>query len=697
MSVHQRFLRGALVAALFTPLALLPAPVSAQLPTWDPTPTIAWNTYVGGGPLRDGGTTVNVHDRIEAVAIGPDGDVYVTGWTDALSFPAAPDAGLPQATSRKDVFVARYAGDGTTLRWARVFGGDGDDSATGVTVTNTGVVFVVGRTESDVIQVAPGVEAPRTTTSYGRKMNTDGFLARLEPNGTVDYFMYLGSALYDEARAITLSPDQRLAYVTGMTGRNDGAASSLASEFPPNNIQSNERSGGYEAFVSQINVASQGDAVVQWTRIFRSTRDDIAHSVSTQGDTVFVGGVAGAELISNPAPTWVRTTYAGGSEGFVARLQSDGSVYWLFYLGDGGEDDVRSVLARPGGDAGVAVVGNTSSLSPLPDAGTDVIVLRLNGEGFLGSLVLRVNTSIEGSERTEGHSAMDPYGNVYLGGWTTSSSLAISAFDSTFGAPRDGFVAMVNSAVTEVVLASYVGGATSPEEAVQCVAAGPGGQVVFGGYSSAAGWFPSDAGVDLTANAGTDGILLRMRVDDTAPTAGSVSVQRLNGRLIASWKGFKDDESPLTYEWGVGKQWGQAGPEGFTFVGEQTTVDLTDFPLPDPTPYLVTVRATNAAGLFVVQSSVPFDPPAMSDAGSDGGTSDGGSDGGTSDGGVDAGTGDGGTGDGEGDELSPLGWSCASTGGSGALAFMALVMLALVAMRRGWPAEARQRGPGSHR
>ena len=104
MSVYLRFLRGASVAALFTALALAPAPAGAQ--GW--SPTITWNTYLGGGTLSDGGIdSTGTSDQIESVALALDGDVIVTGFTDARTFPASPDAGLPTGTSSTDVFVAR--------------------------------------------------------------------------------------------------------------------------------------------------------------------------------------------------------------------------------------------------------------------------------------------------------------------------------------------------------------------------------------------------------------------------------------------------------------------------------------------------------------------------------------------------------------------------------------------------------------
>jgi hypothetical protein len=687
MSVHQRFLRGSLLGALLAPLALVlsPAPAGAQ---WQPT--ITWNTFLGGGTLPDGGVETNRDDQIEDVAIASDGDVIVTGWTEASTFPATPPEGLPTpTTSRRDVFVARYSPDGQTLRWARVFGGSEDDVGKAVAVTTGGVVFVVGRTRSSTINIAPGTPVS-LATRYSYQGRVDAFLARLEADGTLDYFMYLGSTLDDEAEDLVLSASGNVAYIVGKTGRDDGTIGGRSDAtpiaFPPNNSLSNVRYRAFEAFVSQVDVSSPGDALVQWTRILRSNENDVARSVSVQGDTLYVGGTVGDELFRDPGTQAVNSFNQGNDDGFVARLQSDAGITWFRHVGGSGDDDdVRAALARPGLDDGVMVVGNTnSSGSPVAGSGTDVFVLRLDGNGAPVGGGLRLSTTGNGTERTEGHAAMDPYGNVYIGGRTSSSAgFARNAFDSALssgGNNTDGFIAMVDPEGQFVVTASYVGGQSTSEEWVQGVAVGSGGRVAFGGYSNAAGWLSVNSGVDLTANGGTDGFAFNMLVDTTAPTAGTVSAQlAADGTLTVSWGGFNDPETPLTYEWGIGVVPGDVGRRAYEFVSTRLNATLTGFLPTEEGPFYVTVRATNAAGQSVAASSSAFRLPPRPDAGADGGTSDGG----TSDGGVDAGSGDGGTDDGEGDDLSPVGWSCASGGGAGSLALTGLlVMLVLLAMRR---------------
>ncbi|NMO19692.1 hypothetical protein HPC49_18165 [Pyxidicoccus fallax] len=701
--MHQRFLRGALVAALLTPLALVLSPAPAAAQPWRPTPTLSWNTHLGGGTLPDGGVEANNADRIEDVVVAPDGDVIVTGWTNSSSFPA--NAGLPLASgSNRDVFVARFSLDGRTLEWARVFGGSADDMGTALAVTATGEVFVVGSTQSTSINIAPDAAAPLATRYDNHVGRTDAFVARLQADGELDYFMYLGSALDDEARDIVLSRDGRLAYVVGKTGRDDSVISGSADvPFPPNNELSNDRLRAFEAFVSQVDVSVEGDPVVLWTRILKSSENDIAYSVDVQGDAIYVGGVVGDAFVRDSTTTIVRADFARGEDdGFVARLESDAGITWFRHVGGSGDDEVRSVLARPGPDGGVTVVGNTDSeSSPVPGSGTDVFALRLSQDGFPVGGGLRVSTTGTGSEQTQGHAVLDPSGNVYIGGRTSSlSGFAFNAFDTTLasgsGNVRDAFIAMVDSEVQEVVFASYVGGAATEDEWVQGIGIGPEGQLVFGGFSNAANWFTTVSGYDLTANGGTDGFLLSAVVDSSAPTAGTVSARLSNGTLTASWTEFSDAESPVTYEWGIGVVPTETSERAFEFVGRSRSITLNDFWPTHEGPFFVIVRGTNASGRSITAASSPFvAPPPPPDAGTDGGTGDGGTgdggtqDGGTSDGGVDAGTGDGGSGDE--DDRSPLGWSCASSGGSGSLALTGLlVMLALLAMRRQRSSEPRE-------
>jgi MYXO-CTERM domain-containing protein len=455
----------------------------------------------------------------------------------------------------------------------------------------------------------------------------------------------------------------------------------------------------FEAFVSQVDVTAA--PVVRWTRILMSEENDNAYSAAVQGDSVFVGGIMGSLFFPGDAGTpTVRNSFGGGEDdGFVARLESDAGISWFSYLGGDGVDDVRSVLARP--DGGISVVGNTNTTNFAgAGSGNDVYVLRMSPEGFRIASGIRVGAS--GTEGTLGQAAIDRYGNVYVGGRTSSSSgFAKNAFDTTLDNVRDGFIAMVDSPVTDVIWSSYVGGTATNEEYVQGMAPVTGGQLVFGGYSNAPNWLPVNVGVDRTSNGGTDGFLFRAVIDETPPFPGSVSVQQQGRGLTASWRSFFDDEMPIAYyEYAIGLVPRGQETVPYQFMGTELNVTLPIFQPAQQGPFFFSVRATNAVGLqatastaFTLEEVPPED--AGTDAGSedagsgdagsgDAGTSDGGrpDGGGTPDAGVDAGTQDAGADDGDGDNRPPLGWSCASSGGPGSLALAGLALLAVLTARR---------------
>jgi hypothetical protein len=705
MSVHPRMLRGALVAAVLASfaLALRSAPAAAQEPTW--TPTITWNTYLGGGTLADGGVdTGYTTDEVQGLALNALGQVLVTGGTDSRTFPGS--VGLPSATSDQDVFVARYSeADTGALQGTRVFGGEEDDIGRRVVVNSEGVAFIVGTTRSPTINTAPGTPANVVAPFNGKTYQggSDAFLARMDPDGRLAWFMYLGSAFNDEGYDLALGPEgSNVVYVVGATsGRRP------ATPFPPGTAESNVRyrdgeDDVSEGFITKVDVSLPTLPIVQWTRIIGSSEIDRAYAVAAFGNAVYVGGWMG-DLVAgglNALSVWP----SGDYNGFVARLNDKGEFTWFTYVGGSGDDDdVRAIHVRPSGD--LVLVGNTDSsnfLSP-GQGGDDVYVLPMSPIGVEGK-GLRIGGT--GNERTEGQSAMDSVGNVYVGGRTyslTGAGLARRGFDSelasTTGNTSDGFIAMVNPGVTEKVWASYVGGLSTGGESewVRAIAAGPRGQLTLGGVSNAPNVLKQLVGADTTANGGLDGFLFRLEVDLLAPTPGTVTARLVPGSgLDISWKDFTDPETGIIgYEWAIGHA--ELGEDVRPFQAERgdvTRVTLSTFQ-PDPQlRYFVTVRAMNGVGRTTTTwTNVLLPAETDGGTGTDGGT-DGGTDAGTPDagtgGGTDAGTTDGGTEE-DGDK-PPLGWSCATGGGSGALALTGvMVMLALLAMRRERSAMARER------
>ncbi|HEV3029455.1 MAG TPA: SBBP repeat-containing protein [Planctomycetota bacterium] len=101
-------------------------------------PSLAWGTYLGGS--RDG--------EVNAVAIDPSGDIFVTGETISTDFPTLNPFTTGSSTGAYDVFVTRLLSDGSGMVWSTRFGGSYSDFANGIALDGSGNLYIVGQTAS---------------------------------------------------------------------------------------------------------------------------------------------------------------------------------------------------------------------------------------------------------------------------------------------------------------------------------------------------------------------------------------------------------------------------------------------------------------------------------------------------------------------------------------------------------------------
>ncbi|MFY0523894.1 hypothetical protein ACN28I_12240 [Archangium gephyra] len=646
--MSARHLRTAAIVAVLLPLALQPHPASAQ---GAPARTITWNTYLGGS-AADGSTSAT-DDAAYGILSHRDGEVYVAGSTNAPRFPGSLAA--PRAGTSQDAFVTKYDVSGGVV-WTRLFGGAGNDVARRVVFNhpNEQHMYVVGTTSSASIDT--GVPVP---TGHGHHGGKDAFLARLELNGTLSWFMYLGGTGDDEGHDVAMFPDEQVAYVVGT------------------------RAG--EAFITKVDISSSGPTIL-WTTTFGSTGLDEALAVATTPPyhQLYVGGVVARKVSSSSVtmPTPLIDFGGGESDGFLTRMNpADGTLMWFEYLGGANIDDVRDILHQPF-PGGITIIGNTLSTNfppKDPRPGEEIYMLRVDDKGAL----LQQKRIGAGGERMDGHASADSKGNIYVGGRTTSTTLARKAFDTTLnpGAiQHDAFVAMVDWALTRLVWASYVGGPTDTTESVRGLAASPTGTLTFVGHSTAdKELLQTGTGADLTANGGEDAFVFRLLVDTSGPVAGTVSGMIYPNSITASWSGFSDAETDVNFEVilranGIE----QANPIVYNLKEPSETTTYTFNITPKPgVDYRIELIARNLFDESVTVSTgpLPLAPPDTSNPGEEEPEP------------TNPGPGPGagpGTDPGQGDDeaFSPLGWSCGSTGDGSLAGLVLLTALALLSTRR---------------
>jgi hypothetical protein len=178
--------------------------------------TILYSTYLGGAGGQSYGT---------GIALGPSGNIFVTGQTTATSFPvvnafrstltgvasACPGC-VPSAPF--DAFVTKFAISGTSLAFSTYLGSTQTDFARSLAVDAADRVTVVGQTEFTNFPVKNAIQATAPGVSH---RDPTGFVTKFQADGAdVVYSTYFPSIV----SGVAANADN--AFFVGQVGLGDG-------------------------------------------------------------------------------------------------------------------------------------------------------------------------------------------------------------------------------------------------------------------------------------------------------------------------------------------------------------------------------------------------------------------------------------------------------------------------------------------
>lgn len=123
-------------------------------------------TYLGGNAAEWG----------RAIAVDPQGHVFVTGHTNSSDFPTV-SAVQTQFGGTDDAFVAKLNPDGSKLLFSTFLGGDKFDEAEDIAVSQTGSAYVIGRSFSNNFPTVNALQ-PSMRGAW------DVFVTRFSPSGS---------------------------------------------------------------------------------------------------------------------------------------------------------------------------------------------------------------------------------------------------------------------------------------------------------------------------------------------------------------------------------------------------------------------------------------------------------------------------------------------------------------------------------
>ena len=417
--------------------------VRFELGGYDPTvdlvidPTLAFSTYVGGSGA----------DMITAAAVDSSGNVYVTGYTDSADFPVR--GALQTWGGSVDAFVVKISANGDRFLFATYIGGSGYDQAFGIAVDASGRAVVTGSTTSVNF---PILNAQQSSNAGGK----DAFVIMLNAAGSALVFStFFGGSGADSANAVALGPSGTI-YVAGDT---------TSTNLPVLSAFQGTNKGRQDAFAAKFSSAG----ALLYSTYVGGTGDDKANAIAVDvtGAAYIAGETSSPDL---PASTGFQKANAGGQDAFIAKLSSNGSVlvYGSYLGGAGGvsgqPESAYGIVVDSSSNAYVAGVTSSPGF-PIASAyqptfgggGTDAFVAKVNASGS----ALMFSTFLGGVGDDSARSiTLEPSGSIAVVGTTFSVNFPCSgALQATKNGQKDAFVARLSAGGTDLLMATYVGGA----------------------------------------------------------------------------------------------------------------------------------------------------------------------------------------------------------------------------------------------
>ena len=248
-------------------------------------PDFLWAHRIGGAGDQE----------IRAAAADPAGNMVVTGLTtDTNSIFTS--AGL------EDIFLAKYDSAGALL-WTRRAGGIGYDEGRGVATDAAGNIYVGGLFQNT---------ASFGTTNLTSSGESDVFLAKYDPSGTLLWVRKAGSADFDEAHSIAVDSQGNVV----LTGFFDANATF-------GTLTLTNTSGSDDIFVAKCNSAG----TFLWARkAGGSATNDVGNgiAVDTNANIYVTGYFAGTATFG----AITLTSSNSSPDSFLAKYDSSGNVLW---------------------------------------------------------------------------------------------------------------------------------------------------------------------------------------------------------------------------------------------------------------------------------------------------------------------------------------------------------------------------------
>ena len=386
---------------------------------------------------RAGGTNTDSSCGITTLS---DNSTVVTGWFNGSATFGQGETNQTVLISAGDwdFFIARYNPDGT-LAWAKRAGGASTDYGGAITTLSDNSTVVTGWFSGLAI-FGQGESNETVLGCYG---NTDIFIARYNPDGTLAWAKGDGGELYDFGQGITTLSDNSIV----ITGIFSGGAVFGYGDLNQTVLDS---AGGYDIFIARYNP----DGTLAWAKHAGGSSYDYGLGISTLSDnsTVVTGYFSDSATFGLGEINQTALTSAGSDDIFIARYNPDGTLAWAKRAGGSGWDGGFGITTLS--DNSTVVIGSFEGTTTFGPNEINQTVLTSAGIGDLFIAKYNPNGILAWAKRAGGIDSENGYG---ITGLSDNSAVVTGDFNgsATFGPGEINQTVLTSAGGPDIFIARF--------------------------------------------------------------------------------------------------------------------------------------------------------------------------------------------------------------------------------------------------
>jgi hypothetical protein len=341
--------------------------------------TRVWQTYLGGSG----------DDNPYAMEQGPDGHLYITGYTTSSNYPLLGGSAFSGSSidhrnsGGQNIFITKMTTDGLSIK-SSVIGGAGDEGSFDLRINEVGDIVICGNHNSNNL----GTLYPLTGATNRANSNNGNdvlvFKILQDLSGVVWMKNYGGSSV-DQATIMSQNIVNGDIYIAGYT---------TSTNFPTVNPRQASLGGNQSGFIQKLN--SAGTEI--WSSYFQSANSKgtsiLCMEFNVNKDQLYFGGITSGLATSNISASGVYDNQynLGTNDFYVCRMDTNQNFVSSTYIG-GSLNEVNMMGLNVDLNNDVYIFGYTNSTN-FPTSASPNVPLQTTNNGSNDKIFSKLSSDL---------------------------------------------------------------------------------------------------------------------------------------------------------------------------------------------------------------------------------------------------------------------------------------------------------------